>query len=190
MFERIKQMDRQTVITLVLAGVLGIFLFSTITGGIRQAGWNEGYTAGLLTNRGESATVVEPAVSQRNGEPASNPVSNPGVYTRSYEARGWGGHPFGFVGGFFRFIFIAFLLMMVFKLIAFRRWHMHGGPRWPHRHHGPWGRHYENRYGGQPQEQPQNPAQGEPQSAQSSQPVSHVTQPNVKPDRPNDWIHV
>ncbi len=189
MFERIKQMDRQTVITLVLAGVVGIFLFSAITGGIRQAGWNEGYTAGLLTNRGESAKVVAPTVSQRNGEPASNPASNPAVYPRGYEARGWGWHPFGFIGGFFRFLFFAFLVMMLFKFIAFRRWHMHGGPRWQH-HHGPWGRHYENRYGGQPQEQPQNPSQDEPQSAQGSQTVSNNAQADENPARPNNWVNV
>ncbi len=179
MFERIKQMDRQTVITLVLAGVLGIFLFSAITGGIRQAGWNEGYTAGLLTNGGESIKPVAPAVSPRNGEPASGPAGYPSDYTRGYAAWGWGGHPFGFIGGFLRFLFFAFLFMLVFKLIAFRRWRMHGGPRWQHHQHGPWGHHQENRPGGQPQDQPKDQSQ----SVQSSQPVSN-------PSHPNDWIHV
>ena len=183
MFERIKQLDRQTLITLILAGVLGIFLFSAITGSIRQAGWNEGYTAGLLTNngassgepRGESAKVEAPAVSPRSSNPASVPGQYPGGYYRGYEARGWGWHPFGFIGGFFRFLFFAFLFIMLFKLIAFRHWRMHGGPPWHHHRHGPWGQG--------PSQQPENQPDNRPAGQQPGQPVSN-------PAQPNDWVNV
>ncbi len=179
MFERIKQLDRQTLITLILAGVVGIFLFSAITGGIRQAGWNEGYTAGLLTNSresrvessGESAKVEAPAVSPRS----SNPAQYPDGYYRGYETRGWGGHPFGFIGGFFRFIFFAFLFMLLFKFIAFRRWRMHGGPPWHHHRHGPWGQG--------PTQRPDTRPYNRPEGQQPGQPVSN-------PTRPNDWVNV
>ena len=62
MFERIKEMDRRTLIPLLLAGVIGILLFSTVVGGIRQAGWNEGFMVGLLAGGGEQAKALAPAL--------------------------------------------------------------------------------------------------------------------------------
>lgn len=173
MFDRIKQLDRQTKLTLVLAAVIGILLFGAITGGIRQAGWNEGFLAGLLTNGGENMRAVTPPAAYQGG-------------THSFYSRhGWGGHPFGFIGGFFRFLFFGFLLMIFFKVLGFWRWRMHGGHSgghpWHHHHHGPWGRHHGQFYSQQP---------GQPQAEPGGQPAPGPTPPEANTPQPTSWVNV
>jgi hypothetical protein len=169
MFERFKAMDQQTKISLILAGIIGILLFGTVTSGIRQAGWNEGFLAGLLTNpsgnTGETARAVAPYAGAH------------GVYAH----HGWGGHGVGFIGGFFRFLFFGFLLMMFFKFLGFWRWRMHGGHRWHHHPHGPW-HHHQHGPWGQPQGQP-SAEQGRPSDPSPAQPEGHTPQPT-------SWVKV
>lgn len=172
MFERIKEMDRRTLIPLLLAGVIGILLFSTIAGGIRQAGWHEGFMVGLLAGGGEQAKAVAPALTH-------------GGYPGFYGGHGWGWHPFGFIGGFFRFLFFGFLLMMFVKFIAFRRWRMHGGHPWHHHQHGPWGQH--GQWGPQP-DQPYGQQPGQPQAEQAPQPPP--AQPETPTPQPVSWVKV
>ncbi|RIK35794.1 MAG: hypothetical protein DCC55_29250 [Chloroflexi bacterium] len=118
MFERFKNLDRQTAVGLAVAAVVGILLFGAIAGVIRQAGWNEGFLFGLLASGGEGGKTLNPYLAHRYG---------------------YGWHPGWFIGGFFRFFFFAFLLLVFFKFLGFWRWRMHGGPqgRYWH-HHGPW----------------------------------------------------
>ena len=175
MFERLEQMDKRTIVRLAIAAILGILLFSAITGGIHQAGWNEGYTAGLLAGGGDNAKALTPY------------LANPGAYG----PHGWGGHSFGFIGGIFRFLFFGFLIMLVLKFFAFRRWRMHndwhgeqggrdgwqGGP-WQH---GPWGHHHGQQQGEQPEQA--QPSQGSGPSGAPVQPTEH------KPQN-TSWINV
>lgn len=174
MLERLKQLDRQTVILLVLAGLVGILFFGAVSGGIRQAGWNEGYVAGLLTNGGEQAKAVTPYLAYRGGYPG-------------YGMHGWGGHGFGFIGGFFRFLFFLFMVMIFFKFLGFLRWRMHGvggGHHWHQRHHGPWGQHQWQPYG-QPGQQP-----GQPQREQGPQTAPPTAQPEEQAPQPTSWVQV
>lgn len=61
-----------------------------------------------------------------------------------YPYYGWGmphHGPFGFVFGFFGFLILLFLFFAALKAFRVMLW----GPRWGWgRHHGPWGRHWEN----------------------------------------------
>lgn len=146
MFERLEKMDRRAIVALVVAIGVGLLIFGGIASGIRQAGWNEGFLVGLLSNSG----AVE-------GGQAVNPY----LAVRGYGMHGWGWHPFWFIGGFFRFLFFGFLVMIFLKFIGCRRWARHGGyPR------GPWGQHQGGQHhwhGGQQQSQ-----QGEGAQSQSS----------------------
>jgi len=169
MFERIREMDRRTIVMFVLAGVVGLLLFSTIAGAIRQAGWNEGFLVGLLSSGGENAKAMTPYLAYRGG------------FHGSYGLHGWGGHPFGFIGGFFRFLFFGFLLLMFFKFLGFWRWRMHRGHSWHHHHHGPWGRHGGQFYGQQP---------GQSQAAPGGQPAPDPTQPEANTPQPTSWVKV
>jgi len=175
MFERFEQMDKRTLVRLAIAAVLGILLFSTIVGGIHQAGWNQGFTAGLLAGGGENAKAVAPY------------LAAPGVY----RPHGWGGHGSGFIGGFLHFLFFGFLIMMALKFFVFRRWRMHngwhgeqggrcgwqGGP-WQH---GPWGHHH-----GQPQDKPEGESRSEPGSG----PCASPAQPTEHKPQNTSWINV
>ncbi|MBX3015106.1 MAG: hypothetical protein KF832_26545 [Caldilineaceae bacterium] len=160
MFERLKQLDRQTVMPLILAGVIAILLFGAMAGGIRQAGWQEGYLAGLLTNSSENVQAVTPRIG-------------------SYGPRGWGGHPFGFIGGIFRFFFFGFLALLFLKFLGFWRWRMHGGHAWHHHPHGPWERRWQ--------------PYGEPPSRPQAEPGSQ-TPPPARPEsdqpEPTSWVKV
>ncbi len=59
-----------------------------------------------------------------------------------YPYYGWGFHPFGFGFGCFGFLIVLFLFFLALRATRFLFW----GPRWgwEHRHHGHWGRHWEN----------------------------------------------
>ena len=171
MFERIKELDRRTLIPLLLAGVIGILLFSTVVGGIRQAGWNEGFMVGLLANGGEQAKAVAPTLATGDG------------YHGIYGVHRWGGHGFGFIGGFFRFLFFGFLLLMFVKFIAFRRWRMHGGHPWHHHPHGPWAR--PGGWGPQ-QGHPYSQQPEQPQAAPGNQPPP--AQPENPTAQPVSWV--
>jgi hypothetical protein len=49
--------------------------------------------------------------------------------------------PFGFGFGFFGFLLLLFFFFLALRAFRFLLW----GPRWGWgRHHGPWGRHWEN----------------------------------------------
>ncbi|MDQ3249370.1 MAG: hypothetical protein M3Q45_09200, partial [Chloroflexota bacterium] len=153
MFEKLQKMDRRTLISLAVAVVLGILVFSAIAGGIRQAGWNEGFLIGQLAGgeSGEGAKTVAPYLAYRGG----------------YGQHGWGGHGGGFLGGFFRFLLFGFLIMTAFKFFAFRRWRMHGGQPWGR--HGGWHNGWQGGHGQQgPWGQPQGQPQAQPQPEQST----------------------
>lgn len=178
MFERLKEMDRRTIVMFVLAGVVGLLLFSTVAGAIRQAGWNEGFLVGLLSNGDENAKAMTPYLAYRGG------------FHGGYGLHGWGWHPFGFIGGFFRFLFFGFLLVMLLKFLGFLRWRMHGGyssgdfrshPWHHHRHHGPWDRHGGQFYGQHP---------GQPQAAPGGQPAPNPSQPEETTPQPTSWVKV
>lgn len=183
MLERLKQLDRQTVILLVLAGLVGVLLFGAVAGGIRQAGWQEGYMVGLLAGGGEQAKAVTPYVAGQGG--------NLGYGMHGYGVHGWGGHGFGFIGGFFRFLFFVFFVMLFFKFLRFLRWRMHGGlgggPHWHHHAHGPWG-HQHGPWGQQQWQPGQQPAQ--PQSGQGNPAAPAPSQPEDPTPQPTSWVKV
>lgn len=161
MFERLEKMDRRTLVVIVVAVVAGLMLFGGIAGGIRQAGWNEGFLMGQLSSGVQQGAEA--------GQAAVNPYfAARGYGTHGWVGHGWGWHPFGLIGGFFRFLFFGFLLLMLFKFIAFRRWARHGGY-----HGGPWGRHEHHPWG---QPQPSAPAdQGQPGNPAVADPVPGET---------------
>ena len=152
MFERLEKMDRRSLVAIAIAVVVGILIFSGIASGIRQAGWNEGFLVGLLSGGTEGGQAM-----------------NPYLAMRGYGIHGWGWHPFWIVGGIFKFFFFGFLMMMLFKFFAFRRWgHRYGYPGGPEGH---WGRHpwdYSNAqqqqtgHGPQTQSQSGNPTAADP----------------------------
>lgn len=73
------------------------------------------------------------AIEAPSGETAPLPYPYYG-YWRPY-------HPFGFVFGFFGFLIVLFLFFAALRAFRFFLW----GPRWGWgRHHGPWGRQWEN----------------------------------------------
>jgi hypothetical protein len=126
MFERLQKMDRRTILALVAASILGIVIFGAIAGGIRQAGWNEGFLVGLLAGDGESGVrTVAPYLANRG------------------YGHGWHHGGVGFFGGLFRFFFFAFLVILFLKFVGFWRWRRQGHHGWHGRHgwqgHGPWG---------------------------------------------------
>ncbi len=180
MFERLEQMDKRTIVRLAIAAIVGILIFGAITNGIHQAGWNEGYTAGLMVNNGDGVKTVAPL------------LANPDTYGPAAQWHGGygggGGHSFGFIGGIFRFLFFGFLIMLAFKFFAFRRWRHQGGGQnggqggpwqggpWQHRG-GPWGQ--------QPGQQPE-----QPQAAQPSNPAGTAPQPAENKPENVSWINV
>ena len=152
-----------------VAAVIGILLFSAIAGGIHQAGWNQGFTAGLLAGGGDGAKAVTPY------------LNAPYAYGPHYG--GW--HGFGFIGGIFRFLFFGFLIMMAFRFFAFRRWRHHNGGHdgWHNGGHGgPWQRG--------PWGQPQGQQPGQSQPEQSSGPSGNPAQPAENKPQNTSWINV
>lgn len=149
MFERIEKMDRRSLVRIAIAAFVGLLFFGAIAGVIRQAGWNEGFLYGLLAG-GDKAEALTPYLHNRGG----------------YGLHGWGWHPFGLIGGIFRFFFFAFLIMLFFKFIGFWRWRMHGG-RPGHWGRGPWDRH-SHPYA-QPEQQVDQPA-GAPKQPDENKP--------------------
>jgi hypothetical protein len=159
MLERLEKLDRRTVAVIIIAVVAGLLLFSAVAGGIRQAGWNEGFLAGQLTSGVQSSTEGGQAV-------------NPYLAARGYEGmgwrgHGWGGHPFWIIGGFFRFLFFGFLILLLFKFIAFRRWRRHGGEG-----RGPWGHHGRHHWGPYSEQGQPNAGAQPQQSAEQTPPVT------------------
>lgn len=180
MFERLEQMDKRTIVRLAIAAIVGILIFGAITNGIRQAGWNEGYTAGLMVNNGDGPKAAAPL------------LTNPGVYgpaAQWHGGYGWGGHGgFGFIGGVFRFLFFGFLIMMAFKFFAFRRWRHQGG--WHNGGQGggqggPWGHHR-----GGPWGQPQGPQAEQPKAEQGNGPAANAPQSAENKPENISWINV
>ncbi|MCB0061702.1 MAG: hypothetical protein KDE19_06290 [Caldilineaceae bacterium] len=172
MFERLEKMDRRALVAVVLAAVLGILLFSGIAHGIRQAGWNEGFMVGLLSNGGGAAE--------------SGQAINPYLAVRGFGGHGWGWHPFWLIGGFFRFLFFGFVIMMIFKFVAFRRWAHHGYyPRGPWGHHGP---HQHGPWEQQAQTPEQPAAPSQPATAASEQTPQGPEE--LKPTQPTSWTYL
>jgi len=171
MFEKLQSMDKRTLVGLAVATIVGILVFSAIAGGIRQAGWNEGFMIGQLaaSSSGDGAKAIAPYLAARGGA----------------GAHGWGGHGVGFFGGFFRFLFFGFLIMMAFRFFGFARWRMHSGNQWGGRggwhggpgQHGPWGHH---------QAQPTEPTQPE----QASNLAGGAAQPSESKPQNTGWIDV
>ena len=168
MFEKLESMDKRTLVRLAIAVVLGLLVFGAIAGGIRQAGWNEGFMIGqLASSGGDGAQAIAPQLG----------------YHGSYGVHRWGGHGFGLIGGFFRFLFFGFLIMLAFKFFAFRRWGMHrGGPGGWHGgwhgdrgQHGPWG-------------EPQNQQPGQPQ--QTTPAAGAAPQPDENKPQNTSWTNV
>lgn len=158
MFERLQQMDRRTKIGLAVAAGVGLLLFATIAGVIRQAGWNEGFLFGLMAGRGNELEHVAPYLGQRG----------------FYGPHAWGGHGFGFIGAFFRFAFFAFFVMLIFKMMGLFFWRRHHGwhPYGYGPQAGPWG---------QPPVTPSNPTTGP--SAGSETPSGGPAEPQ-QPQQP------
>jgi hypothetical protein len=121
MFE---QMDKRKVGMVVGALVL-ILLLASLGSAIRQAGWNEGYTIGLLSSGKEGSQALAPYLAQRG-----------------YGMHHVGFGVIGFFGFFFKLIFFVFLAGLFFKFLGFGGWRRgwHGHP-WPHHNwrtdHGP-----------------------------------------------------
>ncbi|MCB0127750.1 MAG: hypothetical protein KDE58_36045 [Caldilineaceae bacterium] len=168
MFERLEKMDRRAVVALVLAIGIGLLIFGGVASGIRQAGWNEGFLVGLLSNGGAA-----------EGGQALNPY----LAARGYGMHGWGWHPFWVIGGFFRFLFFGFVIMMLFRFFAFRRWGHHGGYG-----RGPW-RHHAHQQWGPYREQGQADAGAQPQQpAGQTTPTTADRQPDNP--QPTNWTQV
>jgi hypothetical protein len=139
---------------------VSILAFGLFAGVIRLLGWNEGFLFGLVAGGGESANALTPYLAHHGG----------------YGPLGWGWHPFGFIGGVFRFFFFGFLLLIFLKFLGFLRWRMHGGPGW--RSHGPWGH--------APWQQP--PTQAQPERAAS--PTAGSAQPEENKPQNVSWTIV
>ena len=104
---------------------------------------------------------------------------HPYLAARGYGASSWDGHgwhPFGIIGGFFRFLFFGFLIMLAFKFFAFRRWARHGYPGG--QPGGPWGhhgRHHWGQHGEQSQQSAPTPqTQPQPGNSPASDPLPGV----------------
>ncbi len=182
MWERLEKMDRRTLVAMVVAVIAGILIFGAIASGIRQAGWNEGFLVGQLSSGATSATEGTQAV-------------NSYLATRGYSVHSWGGHgwhPFGIIGGFFRFLFFGFLIMLAFKFFAFRRWARHGYPGG--QPGGPWGhhgRHHWGQHGEQSQQSAPTP-QTQPQSGNSpaSDPLPGAMSDEMKGTQNTSWTQL
>jgi hypothetical protein len=122
----LEKMDKRMIGVVVGALVL-ILLFTTIGSAIRQAGWNEGYTIGLLASGKEGSQALAPYLAHRGG------------YGMHHIGFGF----LGFFGFFFKLIFFVFLFGLFFKVLGFGGWRQgwHGHP-WAHHdwrtHHAPW----------------------------------------------------
>lgn len=169
MFERFEKMDRRTLVTIVIAVVAGLFFFGAIAGGIRQAGWNEGFLFGLLSGGAEGNAAV-----------------NPYLATRGYGMHGWGWHPFRVIGGFFHFLFFGFVFMMLFKFFAFRRWARHGG--YPGSH-GPWSHHGRHHWGEHDSQEHSGP-QGQTQSQSRTPSSTDTPADDVNRPQPTSWTQI
>jgi hypothetical protein len=139
---------------------IALVLLLSVGSALHNAGWSQGYTQGLFTGSlltsGAEGGKVAPYLLNQNGY-------------------GWhGGHSFGVIGGFFRFLFFGFLIMLAFRFFAFRRWHMHKGENGKHGghggpwQHGPWGRHHS--------QQAEQPQPGNAPAAEAPQPSEHKPQ--------------
>ena len=163
MFERLEKMDRRAVVALVLAIGIGLLIFGGVASGIRQAGWNEGFLVGLLSNGGAA-----------EGGQALNPY----LAARGYGMHGWGWHPFWVIGGFFRFLFFGFLIMLFFRFVACRRWAHHGGYSG-----GPWGHHGHHRWG-------QQGEQAQPDQPQPKPSTADPAPGDTNRPQPTSWTQV
>ena len=76
------------------------------------------------------------------GSPITIEAAEDQIAPMPYPYYGWGGHyhhPFGFGFGFFGFLILLLLFFAALRALRFLFW----GARWG-RHHGPWGRGWEN----------------------------------------------
>lgn len=179
MFERLEKMDRRTLVVIVVAVVAGLMLFGGIAGGIRQAGWNEGFLMGQLSSGVQQGTEA--------GQAAVNPyLAARGYGMHGWGGHGWGWHPFGLIGGFFRFLFFGFLLLMLFKFLAFRRWAHHAGYRGGH---GPWGYHG-GHHGRHPWSTQEEATQGTPQPQAQPDPTPASDPDAMKGPQNTSWTQV
>lgn len=130
-------MDQNRIPKWALAAV-AVLLLVGLGSAVHNAGWSQGFTMGLLAGNGDG-NALAPYLAYRTG---------------------YGWHPGGFFGGFFRFAFFLFVLAMIARFIGFWRWRM----RVPE---GPWRHHYDR-----------------PRPAQSSSPGSGAAQ--TAEDKPQD----
>jgi hypothetical protein len=139
----------------VIVVVLALLLLFGIGTAIHNAGWSQGYTLGLLTGSAGGGDALTPYLVYRTGG---------------------GFHPFGFLGGIFRFLFLFFVVGLLLKFFACGRWRMHGEhpSRWHHHHYGPYG--------------PQNAPQPGEQPGQVTPPAD--TPPAPAGAQPTVWTHV
>lgn len=122
--------------------VIGFLGFAALRGAgehAYQMGWMQGYTAGQQA----ASQPANSAPAYGYGGPAT-PYGMGGPYGMNHNemmGRGWGGSPFGFVGGVVKFLVLLFVISFVMRRIFWRRaWHKHHGGsdgRWEHG--GPWG---------------------------------------------------
>lgn len=174
MFERLEKMDRRALVALVVAVGVALLILSGVAHAIRQAGWNEGFLIGMLSSNGGAA----------EGGAALNPY----LAARGYGMHGWGWHPFGLIGGFFRFLFFGFLIMAFFRFIACRRWAHFAGQQGSYSG-GPWGHHgCHHWHSEQGQPQPEQPKA--PQTDASTAPTNDPIPGSPHQPQPTSWTQV
>ena len=147
MFERLESVDKRILVRVAIGVLVGIVLLSSLAGGIRQAGWNEGFLVGLVAGNGDGQALAP--------------------YLAYQTSHGWNSGGLGLIGGLFKLLFFGFLLMTLFKVIGFWRWRMHGRSADWH-HHGPWHQRSQPQaqaqQGATAQPEPDRPAEHKPQN--------------------------
>ncbi len=133
-------------------GLAFVLLFG-LGAAAHSAGWSQGYTMGLLTGSVSGGDSLTPYLVYRGGH---------------------GFHPFGFVGGIFRFFAFFLLIGLFFKLLGFACWRRHGEGR------GPWHHHYHNR----------GPHGEGPQQGDTPQPPTPPAEETPGGSQPTVWTHV
>lgn len=140
----------------VVIGLAVLLLFG-VGAAIHNAGWSQGYTLGLLAgSAGGGGDALTPYLVYRTGG---------------------GFHPFGFVGGIFRFLFLFLLIGLFFKFLRCGRHAIRG------EHFGPWRHPYQG-----PQHGPQTAPQPGEQPGQATPPGGTPSTPAGA--QPTVWTHV
>lgn len=131
--------------------IVAVLVLFGIGSAIHNAGWSDGFAAGLLASNADGGKLA-PYLLYQNG----------------YGAHHWGIG--GFFGGILHFVFFLFFLGFIAKVIGCRRWRMHDGQPHPWRHGWPQG-------GPQPGQTPSQ--QGSDPAQTADQTGEHKPQPTA-----------